>query len=127
MKKAVRAVGAYVAALSIGTRFAIGAIVCAVLACAASLAITIHKPEAELSRLGMEKIDQDMRALWSVGRAKGWPARIEDGKLRFGEHTVNDNHAIVDEVKAIGAGTVTIFQRQGDEFVRVTTNVPGAN
>ena len=113
--------------LSIGTRFTVSAIACAILACAACLAITVQQAEKELSRLGFEHIDQSMKTLLTLSQAKGWPARIEDGKLRFGDHTINDNYEIVDRVKEIVGGTATVFQRDGDEFVRVTTNVPGAN
>src|SRR5690349_2344643 len=117
----------FTSSVSIGTRFAIGAIVCAVLVCAASLAITVSRTEAELSRLGMAKIDQDMRTLWAFGLGKG-SAHVEDGKLMFGDYVANGNHEVVDKTKEVaGGGTATIFQLQGDEFVRVTTNVPGTN
>ena len=113
--------------LSIGTRFTFSAILCAIVACAACLAMTVHEAEQELSRLGFEHIDQSMKTLLTLTQAKGWPARVEDGKLRFGDHVINDNYEIVDRVKEIVGGTATVFQRDGDDFVRVTTNVPGAN
>ena len=113
--------------LSIGTRFTVSAILCAIVACAACLAVTVHEAERELSRLGFEHIDQSMKTLLTLAQAKGWPARIEDGKLRFGDHVINDNYEIVDRVKEIAGGTATVFEREGDDFVRVTTNVPGAN
>jgi methyl-accepting chemotaxis protein len=127
MKRVLGIFHALSARMSIGTRFAIGAILSAVLVCAASLWITMQRTETELSRLGMEKINQNMNTLWAIGRTAGWPPRLQDGKLFFGDHAVNDNHAIVDQVKAIGGGTATIFQLQGEEFVRVTTNVPAQN
>jgi methyl-accepting chemotaxis protein len=116
--------GRVVGRLSIGTRFAIGAIVCAVIACAASMVVTVQKTEDGLSRLGMVRIDQNMATLWALNRVQGTTARLDDGKLRFGDYVVNGNFEIVDQIKQIGGGTATIFQRDGEEFVRVTTNVP---
>ena len=43
--------------------------------------------------------------------------------LYFGSTKMNNNFALVDEVQKEAGGTVTIFVRSGDEFVRVTTNV----
>jgi len=45
--------------------------------------------------------------------------------LYFGTTKVNNNFAIVDKVKAEAGGTATLFVKAGDEFVRVSTNVPG--
>src|ERR1041385_1192589 len=127
MSRLFAGIGGTLQRLSIGAKFSVGATLCAIAVCAASLAITVYKTEAELSRIGMEKIDQNMKTLWAMGRATGWPARTENGKLVFGETVVNDNHTVVDQVKEIGGGTATIFQLQGEEFVRVTTNVPSPN
>ena len=113
--------------LSIGTRFTVAAIACAILVGASCLAITVKEAENELSRLGMEHIDQSMKTLQAFAQAKGWPARIETGKLVFGNDTVNDNYEIVDRVKDLVGVTATIFQRQDGDFVRVTTNVPAPN
>jgi len=44
--------------------------------------------------------------------------------LYFGTTKMNNNFAVVDEVKAEVGGTATIFVRAGEEYVRVTTNVP---
>ena len=49
--------------------------------------------------------------------------------LRFGTTTINNNEAVVDAVRAESGGgmTATLFARQGDDFIRVATNVPSAN
>ena len=44
--------------------------------------------------------------------------------LYFGTTKMNNNFTLVDEVKTEAGGTATLFVRAGDEFVRVTTNVP---
>ena len=45
--------------------------------------------------------------------------------LYFGTSKVNNNFAVVDKVKAEAGGTATLFVKTGDEYVRVSTNVPG--
>ena len=43
--------------------------------------------------------------------------------LYFGETKMNNNFALVDEVQREKGGTATIFVKNGDEVVRVATNV----
>ena len=43
--------------------------------------------------------------------------------LYFGETKMNNDFALVDEVQTKMGGTATIFVKNGDEFVRVATNV----
>jgi hypothetical protein len=45
--------------------------------------------------------------------------------LYFGTTKVNNNFAIVDKVKAEAGGTATLFVKAADDYVRVSTNVPG--
>ena len=45
--------------------------------------------------------------------------------LYFGTTKVNNNFEVVDKVKAEAGGTATLFVKGGDEYVRVSTNVPG--
>jgi methyl-accepting chemotaxis protein len=109
--------------LSLSVRLAAAAIVCAVAACGGALYMSLAQAESELTRLGMQKIDQDMSTLWALAAVRG-DIRIEGDALFFGDHRVNDDFAVVDQVKEIaGGGTATVFQRQGEEFVRVSTNV----
>jgi signal transduction histidine kinase/CheY-like chemotaxis protein len=48
--------------------------------------------------------------------------------LFFGDHSVAGSFDLVDDVTKIMGGTATIFLRQGDRYVRISTNVltPGA-
>ena len=43
--------------------------------------------------------------------------------LYFGSTRMNNNFALVDEVKQEHGGTATLFVKSGEDFVRVTTNV----
>ncbi len=43
--------------------------------------------------------------------------------LYFGTKKINNNFDSVDDVKKSMQGTATVFVKQGDEFVRVSTNV----
>ena len=44
--------------------------------------------------------------------------------LYFGSTKMNNNFDIVDEVVKENGGTATLFVKTGDEYVRVSTNVP---
>ena len=46
--------------------------------------------------------------------------------LYFGSTKVNNDFTIVDKVKAEASGTATLFVKSGDDYVRVSTNVPGS-
>lgn len=43
--------------------------------------------------------------------------------LFFGERKINNNFDVVDGIRRSHQATATVFVRQGDEFVRVSTNV----
>lgn len=43
--------------------------------------------------------------------------------LYFGTRKLNNNYDVVDEIKKSTGATATVFVKQGDEFVRVSTNV----
>ena len=71
-------------------------------------------------------------ALMKAKAAKLGPAKIQGeepvaGKtapaLFFGKTKMNNNFALVDEVRQEMGGVATFFVRSGDEFVRVATNV----
>jgi hypothetical protein len=44
--------------------------------------------------------------------------------LYFGTTKMNNNFTVVDEVVAEAGGTATLFVKAGDDYVRVSTNVP---
>ncbi len=41
----------------------------------------------------------------------------------FGARRINNNYDVVDEIKKSSGATATVFVRDGEEFVRVSTNV----
>ncbi len=43
--------------------------------------------------------------------------------IYFGERKINNNYDVVDGVRKAHQATATIFVKDGDEFVRVSTNV----
>jgi signal transduction histidine kinase/DNA-binding response OmpR family regulator len=47
--------------------------------------------------------------------------------LYFGEHAMAGSFDVVDHVTQLMGGTATIFQRDGENFRRIATNVPGPN
>jgi Cache 3/Cache 2 fusion domain len=96
------------------------------LACVAVLAL--------LPRSGLaqdERVRSAMQLLESMATQLG-PAKIEGtdtvaGKevpaIYFGSTRMNNNFELVDEVAKKTRGTATIFVKQGNEYVRVATNV----
>lgn len=45
------------------------------------------------------------------------------GALYFGKKKINNNFDTVDDVKKSHGGTATVFVKEGDEFIRISTNV----
>ena len=77
------------------------------------------------------KVASAMQLLESMANQMG-PPKIDGtdtvaGKqvpaIYFGSNKMNNNFALVDEVAGKTHGTATIFVKQGDEYVRVATNV----
>ncbi|MDD5200344.1 MAG: response regulator [Terrimicrobiaceae bacterium] len=83
----------------------------------------------------MSLVRASMRVLKSEAARLGPPdVRSEpepDGGVRdaifFGDQSMSGSFQLVDDVKAIMGGTATIFIRQGDRFLRATTNVRRAD
>ena len=73
---------------------------------------TIADLDARLAKIGAPKIDGTDKAA-----DKDVPA------LFFGERKINNNYDVVDAVRKAHNATATVFVKQGDEFVRVSTNV----
>jgi hypothetical protein len=48
---------------------------------------------------------------------------VEVPVLFFGPRRMNGNYDVVDEIKKKHGATATVFVRNGDEFVRISTNV----
>jgi hypothetical protein len=73
---------------------------------------TIAELDARLAKIGAVKIEGTDRA-----GDKTVPA------IYFGERKINNNFDVVDGLRKTHQATATIFVRDGDEFVRVSTNV----
>jgi hypothetical protein len=73
---------------------------------------TIADLDARLAKIGVAKVDGTDKA-----GDKTVPA------LYFGERKINNNYDVVDGVRKAHDATATVFVKDGDEFVRVSTNV----
>ncbi|MBL8331260.1 MAG: Cache 3/Cache 2 fusion domain-containing protein [Rubrivivax sp.] len=73
---------------------------------------TIAELDARLGKIGAPRIEGvDMVA------GKEVPA------IFFGERKINNNFDVVDSIRKSHQATATVFVKQGEEFVRVSTNV----
>ena len=73
---------------------------------------TIAALNDRLAKIGAAKIDGTDKA-----GDKTVPA------IYFGPRKINNNYDVVDEIKKSSGATATVFVKDGDEFVRVSTNV----
>ena len=73
---------------------------------------TIADLDARLVRIGVARLE----GTDTVG-GKTVPA------LYFGDRKINNNYDVVDAVRKSHSATATVFVKDGDEFVRVSTNV----
>jgi hypothetical protein len=73
---------------------------------------TIAALDARLAKIGAPKLE----GTDSVA-GKDVPA------IFFGARKINNNYDVVDEIKKSTGATATVFVKQGDDFVRVSTNV----
>lgn len=64
--------------------------------------------------------------------AKIGPAKVEGtvetggktvGALFFGPRRINNNYDVVDEIKKTTGASATVFVKDGDDYIRVSTNV----
>ncbi|UIF84700.1 Cache 3/Cache 2 fusion domain-containing protein [Cupriavidus necator] len=95
-----------------------------------ALALPVFTPAMSYAQ-SPENVKQAMASLKAKTAKLGAPGiKGEDavaGKpapaLYFGATKMNNNFAVVDEVKKEHGGTATLFVKSGDDFVRVATNV----
>ena len=73
---------------------------------------TIADLDARLAAVGAARVD-------GSADVAGKPAPA----LYFGDRKINSNYDIVDAVRKAHNATATVFVKDGDEFVRVSTNV----
>ena len=94
----------------IATAFVLTVAATAVLA--ADPKVTIADLDARLAKIGAPKVNGT-----DTVAGKTVPA------LFFGERKVNNNYDVVDAVRKAHNATATVFVKDGDEFVRISTNV----
>jgi hypothetical protein len=77
--------------------------------------------KAEAAKLGVPKIDGTDTVKDPKDNVKTVPV------IYFGSTKIDNNFDLVDAVVKQMGGTATIFVKSGDEYVRVSTNVPAPN
>ncbi len=73
---------------------------------------TIADLDARLAKIGVPRVEGT-----EAVAGKAVPA------IYFGERKINNNYDVVDAVRKAHSATATVFVKDGDEFVRVSTNV----
>ena len=73
---------------------------------------TIADLDARLAKIGAPKLDGT-----EPTGGKTVPA------IYFGDRKINNNYDVVDAIRKAHNATATVFVKDGDEFVRVSTNV----
>ncbi|NLL10340.1 MAG: HAMP domain-containing protein [Methanomicrobiales archaeon] len=69
------------------------------------------------------KVKSDLKVLHEHLYEKGKP-EIVNGNLYFGSsYKINNNFEIVDKIQGMIGGTATVFQKVGDQAIRISTNV----
>ena len=68
--------------------------------------------DARLAKIGAVKVD---------GTDKAGDKTV--GALFFGPRKINNNYDVVDEIKKSTGASATVFVKEGDDFIRVSTNV----
>jgi Cache 3/Cache 2 fusion domain len=68
--------------------------------------------DARLAKIGAPKID---------GTDKAGDKTV--AAMYFGARKLNNNYDVVDEIKKSTGATATVFVKEGDEFIRISTNV----
>ena len=68
--------------------------------------------DARLAKIGAAKVE---------GTDKAGDKTV--GALFFGPRKINNNYDVVDEIKKSTGASATVFVKEGDDFIRVSTNV----
>ena len=72
----------------------------------------IAKLDARLAKIGEPRLEGSDKA-----GEKSVPA------LFYGARKINNNYDVVDEIRKATGASATVFVKEGDEFIRVSTNV----
>lgn len=73
---------------------------------------TIAALDSRLTKIGAPKLEGTDRAGDKTVAA-----------IYFGPRKINNNYDVVDEIKKTTGATATVFVKEGDDFIRVSTNV----
>lgn len=73
---------------------------------------TIADLDARLAKIGAPHLE---------GKEKAGDKEV--AAIYFGERKINNNYDVVDAIRKTHGATATVFVKDGDEFVRVSTNV----
>ena len=73
---------------------------------------TIAALDARLAKIGEPKLDGTEKA-----------GELTVPAIYFGTRKINNNYDVVDEIKKASGATATVFVKQGDDYIRVSTNV----
>ncbi|PKL64935.1 MAG: methyl-accepting chemotaxis protein [Methanomicrobiales archaeon HGW-Methanomicrobiales-3] len=76
--------------------------------------------------LSKTKLDSDLNLLRNRYTAYGAPS-ISGDKIAYGTQVVNDNFDVVDSIESDMGSKATVFQKIGNQAIRVSTNVVGAD
>ena len=87
-------------------------VMCATAAYANTPKDTIAALDARLAKIGEAKLEGTEKA-----------GELSVPSLFFGTRKINSNYDVVDEIKKASGATATVFVKNGEEFVRVSTNV----
>ena len=106
--------------MSLRTKLSVGVLAIIILACLAAGIQVINDMNQQISATVAAKAKSDLAtALQIIDYMHPGPWHIEDGVLYKGATRINDNDALVDNIRNLTNDTVTVFL--GD--TRVTTNV----
>ena len=91
----------------------------------------VERMTASTYELSQQKLTGDLNVLHHTFYEYGTPA-IRDGQLVLsggtkGTYVVNDNFEIVDSIETMTGSKATIFQKIGNQAIRVSTNVIGTD
>lgn len=71
------------------------------------------------------KVNSDLNVLKQLFYAKGKPSIVNGNLVLGSSYIVNDNFEIVDNAQGLLGGAATVFQKKGDQAIRISTNVIG--
>jgi len=73
---------------------------------------TIADLDARLAKIGAPRLE---------GKDKAGDKEV--AAIYYGDRKINNNYDVVDAIRKAHSATATVFVKEGDEFVRVSTNV----